>query len=141
MSKDKPTTVDQYVAAAPELAQKKLRELRVLLKGVAPKATEAIKWGNPVLEDQRILFSYSAHKTHLNFMPTRTSLEPFRDELSVYKTGLDTIQFPYDQPLPSTYQKDRQIPRPRGGRRLPLDASQDRLIADSPRAAPDFIRV
>jgi uncharacterized protein YdhG (YjbR/CyaY superfamily) len=100
VSKDKPTTVAQYVAAAPEQARKKLRELRVILKEVAPEATEAIKWGHPVLEDKRILFSYSAHKTHLNFMPTRTALEPFREELKNYKTALDTIQFPYGEPLP-----------------------------------------
>lgn len=100
MSKEKPTTVEQYIVAAPEHAHQKLRELRAILKEAAPKATEAIKWGYPVFEDERILFSYSAHKTHLNFMPTRTTLEQFKSELKDYKTGVDTIQFPYDQPLP-----------------------------------------
>ena len=100
MSKDKPTTVEQYIVAAPEQAHQKLRELRAILKEAAPEATEAIKWGYPVFEDERILFSYSAHKTHLNFMPTRTTLENFKSELKNYKTGVDTIQFPYDQPLP-----------------------------------------
>jgi uncharacterized protein YdhG (YjbR/CyaY superfamily) len=33
-------------------------------------------------------------------MPTRSSLEPFKDELAAYTTGKDTIQFPYDKPLP-----------------------------------------
>lgn len=96
----KPTTVEQYIAAAPEQAQKKLQELRALLKEVAPNAKEAIKWGYPVLEDKRILFSYSAHKTHLNFMPTRTTLEPFKEDLKDLTTGRDTIQLPYDKPLP-----------------------------------------
>ena len=100
MPKDRPTTVDEYIATAPEQAQDKLRELRAILKAVAPKATEAIKWGYPVLEAKHILFSYSAHKTHLNFMPTRTTLEPFKDELKDFTTGRDTIQFPYDKPLP-----------------------------------------
>lgn len=100
MSKDKPTTVDEYIAAAPKQAQGKLQELRVLLEKVAPNATEAIKWGYPVLEEKRILFSYSAHKTHLNFMPTRSTLEPFKDQLKGYTIGRDTIQLPYDKPLP-----------------------------------------
>lgn len=106
MQRHRPTTVDEYIAAAPEQAQAKLRELRALLKAAAPSAKEAIKWGNPVLEGKRILFSYSAHKSHLNFMPTRSTIEPFKDELKEYKTGQDTVQLPYDQPLPKKLIQD-----------------------------------
>lgn len=100
MPKAKPTTVDEYIAAAPEAAREKLQEIRSILKKVAPKATEALKWGQPVLEEGRILFSYAAHKSHLNFVPTGPALEPFQKELADFKTGKDTIQFPYDKPLP-----------------------------------------
>ena len=48
----------------------------------SPKADEAIKWGYPVFEEGRILFSYAAHKAHLNFFPTGPALEPFREELA-----------------------------------------------------------
>lgn len=96
----KPTTIDEYIATAPEQAREKLHELRALLREVAPNATEAIKWGQPVLEEKRILFSFSAYKDHLNFMPTRSGLAPFKKELAAYKTGRDTIQLPYDKPLP-----------------------------------------
>lgn len=92
--------VDEYINTAPKEAGDKLRELRVILREVAPKANETLKWGSPVFEEERILFSYSAYKTHLNFMPTRSSLEPFKTELEKYKTGRDTIQIPYDKPLP-----------------------------------------
>ncbi len=88
------------IAAAPKEAQKHLRELRSILKTVAPKAKECLKWGSPVFEGTRILFAYNAHKSHMNFMPTHSSLAPFKEELADYKTGKDTIQFPYDQPLP-----------------------------------------
>ena len=100
MANVKPTTVAEYIKAAPKEAQSKLRELREILKKVAPKAKESLKWGSPVLEENRILFAYTAHKAHLNFMPTQSSLKPFLEELKVYKTGKDTIQFPYDKPLP-----------------------------------------
>jgi uncharacterized protein YdhG (YjbR/CyaY superfamily) len=96
----KKATVTQYIDAAPREAQVKLRELRALLKKVAPKAKEALKWGHPVYEEDRILFSFSAHKTHINFMPTHRSLEPFKDELANFKTGKDTLQLPFDKPLP-----------------------------------------
>jgi uncharacterized protein YdhG (YjbR/CyaY superfamily) len=100
MAKTRPTTVGEYIEAAPKDAQKHLRELRSILKSVAPRATETIKWGSPVLEEQRILFSYKAFKSHLNFMPTGPALAPFKKELAAFKTGKDTIQIPYEQPLP-----------------------------------------
>jgi uncharacterized protein YdhG (YjbR/CyaY superfamily) len=100
MPKTRPTTVSEYIDAAPKGARKQLRGIRSLLKKVAPGATEALKWGSPVLEEKRILFAYSAHKSHLNFMPTGPALAPFKKELAKYKTGKDTIQFPYDRPLP-----------------------------------------
>lgn len=102
MPTSKPSTVEEYIVAAPKEAQVKLRELRAILKEVAPNAKEAIRWGVPVLEEQRILFAFSAHKSHLNFMPTGPALAPFQKELAEYTTGKDTIQFPYDQPLPVT---------------------------------------
>ena len=100
MPKTKPSTVDEYIDAAPQESQKKLREIRALLKKVAPKATETLKWGSPVFEEGRILFSYSAHKSHLNFSPTGPAMKPFGEELAAFKTGKDTIQFSYDKPLP-----------------------------------------
>ena len=98
----KAKSVEEYIKAAPKEAQAKLRELRAILKKVAPDAAEKLKWGTPVLEEKRILFAYSAHKSHLNFMPTGPALEPFREELAGFKTGKDTLQLPYDRPLPKT---------------------------------------
>ena len=54
----KPTTVDEYIDSFPENIQAKLRELRAILKEIAPDATEAMKWGSPVFEEKRILFAY-----------------------------------------------------------------------------------
>lgn len=100
MPKTKPTTVTEYIDAAPKEAQKKLREIRAILRKVAPNATETLKWGVPAFEEERILFTFAAFKSHLNFMPTRPAMEPFKEELEKYMTGQDTIQFPYDKPLP-----------------------------------------
>ena len=100
MSKINPSNVDEYIDLTPSFAQEKLREIRSILKKAAPNATEMLKWGYPVLMEKRILFSYSAFKTHLNFMPTGPAMKPFMNELSEFNTGKDTIQFPYDKPLP-----------------------------------------
>src|SRR5687767_829710 len=98
MVNSKRSTVAGYIAAAPKEAQKKLREIRAILKKIAPNAKEDIKWGSPVfIGGKRILFAYSAFKTHINFMPTRSTLDHFKQDLKGYVTGRDTIQFPYDK--------------------------------------------
>jgi uncharacterized protein YdhG (YjbR/CyaY superfamily) len=100
MTRPRPTTVADYIDMAPRQAQAKLRELRAILKKVAPKARETLKWGSPVFEEGRILFSFAAFKSHINFMPTGPAMKPFKKELAKYTTGKDTIQLPYDKPLP-----------------------------------------
>lgn len=100
MNRSKPTTVDEYIVSAPPQARAMLNDLRALLREVAPRAAEVIKWGYPAMEEGRILFSYAAHRHHINFMPTHSSLAPFEEELAAFKTGKDTIQLPYDKPLP-----------------------------------------
>ena len=100
MAATKPTTVAEYINTAPKEAQYKIREIREILKKVAPDAKETLKWGTPVFEENRILFSYAAFKNHLNFFPTQSALLPFKEELAKYKTGKDSVQFPYDKPLP-----------------------------------------
>lgn len=96
----KPKDVTEYINSAPKEAQAKLREIRTILKEVAPNAKETLKWGSPVFEDKRILFAFAAFKSHINFTPTAPAMEPFKEALAKYETGKDTIQFPYDKPLP-----------------------------------------
>jgi uncharacterized protein YdhG (YjbR/CyaY superfamily) len=100
MERIKPANIDEYIAHAPPEAQEKLHQLREILRKVAPKATESIKWGTPVFEENRILFAFKAYKSHINFMPTHASLKPFAKELKGFVTGKDTIQLPYDKPIP-----------------------------------------
>lgn len=99
-SKPKPATVAQYISSAPTEARPHLREMRALLRKVAPGAKEGLKWGSPVFEEQRILFAYAAFRSHLGFMPTPSAMKPFKKELGKYKTGKGSIQFPYDRTLP-----------------------------------------
>ncbi|HYF10164.1 MAG TPA: DUF1801 domain-containing protein [Candidatus Paceibacterota bacterium] len=101
MPVQKPTTPAGYISAAPKERQKKLREMRMILKKVVPKAKEEIKWGVPVFSLHRILFAYAAFKNSINFMPTPSTMKPFKKELAGYKTGKGSIQFPYDKPLPA----------------------------------------
>ena len=99
-SSKRPTTIAAYIQAAPREAQPHLRRLYAILKSVAPKADEAIKWGNPFFVEPRFLFAFSAHKAHVSFAPMAWGLEPFRKELAKHKTTANFLQIPYDEPLP-----------------------------------------
>jgi uncharacterized protein YdhG (YjbR/CyaY superfamily) len=101
MASKRPTTIEEYIRAAPREGQPHLRRLYAILKGVAPEAEEAIKWGTPFFVEPRFLFAFSAHKAHLNFSPTAAGLEPFRKKLEEYKTTKSgMLQIPYNKPLP-----------------------------------------
>jgi len=96
----KPATIAEYIAGAPAAGQPHLRKLHALLKAVAPKAQEAIKWNTPFFVEPRFLFSFSAHKAHLDFAPTAELLQRYAGELGEYKATRHMLQVRYDQPLP-----------------------------------------
>ena len=96
----RPTTIPEYIAAAPDVAQPHLKKLYKLLQRAAPEAREVIKWGQPFFVEPRFVFAFSAHKAHVNFAPTEGGLAAFREELAAYKTTKNYLQLPYTEPLP-----------------------------------------
>jgi uncharacterized protein YdhG (YjbR/CyaY superfamily) len=100
MAGKRPTTIAEYIRAAPRQGQPHLRRLYAILKRVAPDAQEAIKWGTPFFVEPRFLFAFSASKAHLNFAPMASALEAFRKPLKAHKTTKNFLQVPYDEPLP-----------------------------------------
>ncbi len=100
MTGKRPTTIAEYIRAAPRAGQPHLRRLYAILKGVAPEAEETIKWGTPFFVEPRFLLAFSAYKAHVNFAPTPAALERFRKELEKHKTTKNYLQIPYNEPLP-----------------------------------------
>ena len=93
-------SIDEYIAAAPAAGQPHLRRLHALLKAAAPKAQEAIKWNTPFFIEPRFLFSFSAHKGHLDFTPGADMLKRYAGELGGYEATKYMLKVPYDRPLP-----------------------------------------
>jgi len=100
MASKRPTTIGEYIRAAPREGQPHLLRLYAILKSVAPKADEIIKWGNPFFVEPRFLFAFSAHKAHFSFAPMESGLAPFRKELEKHRTTKGTLAIPYNKPLP-----------------------------------------
>jgi uncharacterized protein YdhG (YjbR/CyaY superfamily) len=99
-TKSKPKTMTEYINAAPKEARAKLREMRSCIRKAAPGATESIKWGMPAFSHRRILVMFAAFKNHIGFFPTPSAVKAFAKNLSKYKFGKGSIQFPLEEPLP-----------------------------------------
>ncbi|MBP1920970.1 iron chaperone [Youngiibacter multivorans] len=97
---DKPKTVEEYVAALPEGAQRHFREIMAILSDAAPEASVALKWGTPAFSYDRILFTVAAYKKHMNFCPTPAVISACKAELTAQKVTDCVLQIPYDKPIP-----------------------------------------
>jgi len=100
MATKRPTTIAEYIRAAPSAGQSHLRRLYKILKRVAPRAEEAIKWGTPFFVEPRFLFAFSAHRAHVSFAPAAGALQRFRKELQGHDTTARMLRIPYDRELP-----------------------------------------
>ena len=94
-------TVESYIEAFPEQVQLKLKKLRFAILESAPLATECISYGMPAYKlNGKPLVYFAGYKNHIGFYATPTGHEAFANELSFYKQGKGSVQFPIQEPLP-----------------------------------------
>jgi uncharacterized protein YdhG (YjbR/CyaY superfamily) len=97
----KSSTIDDYIAACTPEVQPILEQIRAVIRSVAPKATETISYAIPTFTTKSgHLVHFAAFKNHIGFYATPTGHAAFKDELSQYKQGKGSVQFPLDQPMP-----------------------------------------
>ena len=92
--------IDDYISGFPVEVQYLLQQVRVKIKESAPGAQEAISYGIPTFKLNGNLVHFAAFKNHIGLYPTPSGLEEFEKELSSYKQGKGSVQFPLDKPLP-----------------------------------------
>ncbi len=92
--------IDEYIALFPDEVQKKLREIRAVIKAAAPEATETISYQMPTFKLHGNLVHFAAYPNHIGFYPAPQGIEKFKEELSNYKGSKGAVQFPIDQPVP-----------------------------------------
>jgi uncharacterized protein YdhG (YjbR/CyaY superfamily) len=100
IKKTRSMTIDEYIAAAPKEAQKKLREMLACVRAAAPDAVESLKWGMPAFSYRRILVTFAAYKHHIGFYPTPSAVKAFGKDLARFRISDAAIQFPLQDPLP-----------------------------------------
>lgn len=101
MNLSKPGDIDGYIAAFPENTQKLLQQVRRCIKNLVPAAEETISYGIPtfLLNDGYLIY-FAGYKKHISIYPAPRNNEAFKEELSAYKGGKGTVQFPIDKPIP-----------------------------------------
>jgi uncharacterized protein YdhG (YjbR/CyaY superfamily) len=100
MTAGKPKDIDAYIAEFPVPVGKHLSEVRASIRRAAPEAVEAIKYGIPTFVQGENLVHFAAFKHHIGFYPAPSGIAAFSKELSRYKSGKGSIQFPLDEPMP-----------------------------------------
>ena len=96
----KAETIDEYISMYPDNIQAILKKLRQIVREAAPKAEETISYQIPTFKLNGNLVHFAAFKDHISFFPTSSGRIAFKKELSKYKGGRGTIQFPLDKPIP-----------------------------------------
>jgi uncharacterized protein YdhG (YjbR/CyaY superfamily) len=94
-------TVDNYIESFPESVRKLLEQVRATIKENAPDAIESFAYQMPAYKTNgKPLVYYAAFKNHIGFYATPTGHSEFAKELSKYKQGKGSVQFPFDKPIP-----------------------------------------
>jgi len=96
-----PNSFDEYILDFPVEVQDLLNQVRSTIRQAAPDAEESMSYGMPAYKTYgKPLVYFAGFKNHIGFYATPTGHAEFAKELSKYKQGKGSVQFPIDQPMP-----------------------------------------
>nr|WP_067062879.1 DUF1801 domain-containing protein [Mucilaginibacter sp. L294] len=96
----KPNNADEYIAAFPATVQKRLQQIREVIKKAVPQAQEVISYGMPAYKINTVLVYFAGWDKHIGFYPGAGAIAHFKDDLAIYKGAKGSVQFPLDETLP-----------------------------------------
>ena len=94
------SSIDEYISSFPEHIQKKLVEIRTIIREQAPEAQEKISWQMPTFYLYGNLVHFAGYAKHIGFYPGANGIATFESEISKYKYAKGSVQFPLGEPLP-----------------------------------------
>ena len=100
METKKPQNIDEYIGAFPNDVQEILERIRMTVQNAAPDAKEKISYSMPAFEQNGIVVYFAAFKNHIGLYALPSGHDAFKEELSKYKSGKGSVQFPLNQPMP-----------------------------------------
>jgi uncharacterized protein YdhG (YjbR/CyaY superfamily) len=103
MAKVAPKSVDDYIDAQPEAAQKVLRRVRAVIRRAIPRVEEVISYQIPAykLPAGTVIF-FAGWKRHYALYPVSESLVATLEKKPVpYVFSKGTMRLPLDKPVPA----------------------------------------
>lgn len=101
MSNKSYQNIDAYISEFPIEVVAILNLIRNCIQDAAPIAKETISYNMPAFKYKtKILVYFAAFKNHIGFYALPSGNTEFHEELSTYKTGKGSIQFPLDKDIP-----------------------------------------
>ena len=96
-----PGDIDEYIATFPNHVQKILGQVRQTIRKAAPQAEEAISYAMPAFKlNGKALVYFAGYEKHIGLYATPSGHAGFAKELSGYRQGKGSVQFPIDEPMP-----------------------------------------
>lgn len=93
--------VEEYIGLKEEKTKLMLEQLRKIITDNAPEVSESISYGMPAYKTfGKPLVYFAAFSKHIGLYATPSGHEAFKKELSIYKQGKGSVQFPINTPLP-----------------------------------------
>jgi uncharacterized protein YdhG (YjbR/CyaY superfamily) len=93
--------IETYIQQFPDNIQAILQNIRRLINDNAPEADELFAYGMPAYKlYKKPLVYFAAFKNHIGFYATPSGHTEFQEELSKYRHGKGSVQFPLDKPIP-----------------------------------------
>ncbi len=97
---DKPSNIDEYIAAAAPEVREILREIRATIRKAAPDATEVISYQMPAFKGHGVLVFFAAFKKHIGLYPPVRGNDALVKAVAKYAGPKGNLQFPLDAPIP-----------------------------------------
>ncbi len=102
------TKVDDYIQCFPAETQEVLQAIRSIILEIVPEVKEEIAYAMPAYKLNNKPFVYFAAFTkHIGFYAIPSAHAAFSEQLSPYKHGKGSVQFPLNKPIP--YELIREI--------------------------------
>lgn len=93
--------VIDYIKSFPDSTQQHLEDVRKAIKDAAPNAVEGFGYKMPSYKvGGKALVYFAGYAKHVGFYSMGVGQEAFKEELSRYKMGKGSIQFPLTEPMP-----------------------------------------
>ncbi len=101
LGKNNTDEIKEYISRFPKKTQSILNKIRKLILSADKNIIESISYGMPAYKfKKKPVMYFAAYENHIGIYATPNAHEEFKKELSEYKQGKGSVQFPLEREIP-----------------------------------------